>query len=78
MSIVTYGDVKASAERVTGVIRCGPCKALAPVLEEVAVEQAGRLRVSTVQQACTACAAATCPPKARRGAAGSAPATRPR
>ncbi len=28
---------------------CGPCKALAPVLEEIAAEQAGRLRVGTVQ-----------------------------
>lgn len=28
---------------------CGPCKALAPVLEEVAAEQAGRLRVGMVQ-----------------------------
>lgn len=28
---------------------CGPCKALAPVLEEVAAEQADRLKVGTVQ-----------------------------
>ncbi|GAA1613549.1 hypothetical protein GCM10009733_007060 [Nonomuraea maheshkhaliensis] len=28
---------------------CGPCKALAPVLEGVAAEQAGRLRVGMVQ-----------------------------
>ncbi|MGI5286489.1 thioredoxin family protein [Nonomuraea polychroma] len=28
---------------------CGPCKALAPVLEAVAAEQAGRLRVGMVQ-----------------------------
>ncbi|MEV0160864.1 thioredoxin family protein [Nonomuraea fuscirosea] len=31
---------------VTG---CGPCKALAPMLEEFAAEQAGRLRVGMVQ-----------------------------
>jgi thioredoxin 1 len=32
-----------------GASGCGPCKALAPVLEEVAAEQAGRLRVGMVQ-----------------------------
>jgi thioredoxin 1 len=27
---------------------CGPCKALAPVLDEVAAEQAGRLRIGKI------------------------------
>ena len=27
---------------------CGPCKMLAPVLEEIAVEQAGRVKIAKV------------------------------
>ncbi len=31
-----------------GPIGCGPCKMLAPVLDEIAVEQAGRVKIAKV------------------------------
>ncbi|GAA2637288.1 thioredoxin domain-containing protein [Actinomadura fulvescens] len=53
---LTQADFDAERTRITEPLLvdfwaegCGPCKALVPVLEQIAAEHTGRLRVATVR-----------------------------
>ena len=50
LSAATFDEVLASSEEPVLVDfwaeRCGPCKMIAPILDEIATEQAGKVRVT--------------------------------